>query len=267
MFDLDRYSERIGFARVASGRTGDDDTLAEIHFAHATHVPFENLDIHLGRGISLDPARVFDKIVAQRRGGYCFEQNGLLLEVLRAIRYTARPLAARVVLGAPTASPRPRSHMLVLVERGRGKVPLIADVGFGTHNLLAPIPLEADVERDVLGERFRLRAPQEGAWQLEVDVAGTWTPLYRFTLEEQHPADFEMANWFTSTHPESFFVLTKIVSSVASPDRRGSLRTLLLDRQLKTGGETRAVESDADYRAVLRESFGIELPPGAQLRW
>lgn len=254
--DVDRYCERIGLRRRGSRPTYD--LLAEVHFAHATTIPFENLDIHLGIPIRLEPEDVFDKLVARRRGGYCFEQNGLLLAILRALGFEARPLAARVTFGPPVM--RPRTHMVLLVDVGGRK--FLADVGFGTHNLLAPLPFEPTTSHELHGETYRLTQAHE----VEVRAGEAWLPLYRLSLEEQQPIDFVMGSWFTSTHPDSLFVRSKVVSTVAV-----GKRTLLLDRELKVRDgasvETRTLDDDAAYFDVLRESFGIELPPGALLRW
>src|SRR5688500_2747081 len=102
--NLDRYAERIG---LDGPRAPTTDTLERVCFQHTTHIPFENLDIHRGNGIpiSLEPAAIFEKLVASKRGGYCFEHNTLLLEVLRALGFSARPLAARV-LGGGIVRPR-----------------------------------------------------------------------------------------------------------------------------------------------------------------
>jgi N-hydroxyarylamine O-acetyltransferase len=257
--DLDRYAERIGLvggARRGPRPTGD--LLAEVHLAHATSIPFENLDIHLGLPIRLEPDRVFDKLVARRRGGYCFEQNGLLLAMLRALGFDARPLAARVTYGGGPS--RPRTHMVLLVDVGGHK--LLADVGFGTHNMLAPLPLEPGTSHELHGESYRITQAHE----VEVRSGDEWQPLYRLSLEEQEPVDFVMGNWFTSTHPSSLFVRSKIVSRAAI-----GKRTLLLDRDLKVRNgadvETRVLEDDDAYFTTLRDVFGIELPDGALLRW
>jgi N-hydroxyarylamine O-acetyltransferase len=266
--DFDAYAERVGYR---GNRTPTADSLEGIVLAHALRVPFENLDIHLGNPIELELARIFDKIVRRRRGGYCFEQNTLLLEMLHAVGFSARPVAARVLWGPPAE--RPRSHMALLVDVG-GRT-FLADVGFGTHNLLAPLPFEPGIEREVLGEHFRLKEiPWTGkalgappAFDFEVKTsAGVWAPLYRISLEEQREIDFVMASWFCATHPDSLFVKRKVVSM---PEV--GVRHLLLDRELevkKNGVSEKTVLDDEDaYRKTLREIFHIELGPDALLRW
>jgi N-hydroxyarylamine O-acetyltransferase len=255
---LEGYAQRIGLGQGLVTAAATDELLADVHLAHATSVPFENLDIHLGLNIRIEPDRVFDKLVVRRRGGYCFEQNGLLLQVLRAVGFTVRPLAARVLYGGGPA--RPRTHMALLVTSGGRQ--WLADVGFGTHTLLAPLPFEPGVVHEIRGETYRITTAHE----VEVRLEGTWTPLYRLSLEEQEPVDFVMGNWFTSTHPSSLFVRSKVVSLAGV-----GKRTLLHDRELKvrSGGEvvSRTIDDDDEWLAVLRDTFGIELPDGALLRW
>jgi N-hydroxyarylamine O-acetyltransferase len=190
--------------------------------------------------------------------------------MLRAIGFTVRPLAARVIGGSVD---RPRTHMLLLVEVGAR--PFLADVGFGVHNLTSPLPFEPGVERTVHGETFRLKeigwngkvlgAPP--AFELEVRSGdGEWKPLYRVSLEEQHPADFAMANWYCATHPDSAFVRRKLVSLPEVGTRH-----ILLDRELEVrrngASEKKVIEGEDAYRAVLRDVFRIELGPDALLRW
>lgn len=271
--DFDAYAERIGYRGT---HTATSDALEGIVLAHAIRIPFENLDIHLGRPIDIEPETVFDKLVRRLRGGYCFEQNTLLLEMLRGLGFPVRPLAARVLYGRSASSKRerPRTHMLLLVDVGPRT--FLADVGFGVHNMLAPLPFEPGIEREVHGETFRIREiPWNGkalgappSYDIDVKVPGEdeWLTLYRASLEEQRPNDFVMANWFCSTHPDSAFVRRKIVSRVEV-----GARYMLVDRELEARrsdrSETKTVGDEAEYRAVLREMFHIDLDADEMLRW
>ena len=157
--DLDAYLHRIGYTGDRQPTLG---VLNALHLAHATHIPFENLDILLGRPIRLDLASLQAKLVAGHRGGYCFEHNLLFCAVLEALGFAVRPLAARVRLGHPTV--RARTHMLLMVTVA--DVPFIADVGFGGGGLLHPIPLvEAEPVRHYAWD-FRLVREGSG-WVLQ----------------------------------------------------------------------------------------------------
>jgi N-hydroxyarylamine O-acetyltransferase len=249
-FSAAAYLGRLGLAgepRVSA------DGLEALHRAQAYTIPFENFDILLGRGISLEPADVFAKLVARRRGGYCFELNGLLQMALEAFGFAVRPLLARVHLsGTPTG----RSHLLLLVTlQGRE---WLADVGFGGPGLRAPIPfsLHGSVRQD--GQEFRLVERAPFGVMLEVRLDSGWQALYSFDLGTVVAADIACGNHFTATHPSSFFTFTRLA---ALPRADG--RVSLVDRVLKTvsGGveRTDTLEGDGRYLDALEQHFGIVL--------
>jgi N-hydroxyarylamine O-acetyltransferase len=232
----------------------DRETLGALQRAHRLAVTFENLDIRLGRGIALAPGRLFEKIVARRRGGYCFEQNALFLQVLHAIGFEARPLLARVWLGAEAIPAR--THTLNLVSLDGED--LIVDVGFG-GSFVPPMPLVANVEAATAdGARHRLIEDSEYGWMLERDGGDGWARQYSFTLDPVWPADLEMANHFTATRPDTRFTTLRIASA-ATPDGYVSL----IDRALTTSrmgrSDTREIADAEDYRRVLAELFGLKL--------
>jgi len=247
---LGTYLRRIGAAPAATAR----ETLIAVQRAHRLAVPFENLDIPLGRGIEIGPERLFDKIVERRRGGYCFEQNALFLDMLRALGFEARPLLARVWLMAESTPPR--THTLNLVELDGAQH--IADAGFGA-GYTPPMPLRADeVATSDDGVRHRLRRDPEHGWMLERDAGTGWAPQYSFTTENVWPADLEAANHWTSTRPGTRFTTLRIVSK-ALPDGYASLveRTLTLSR----GGvpEVNEIEGAESYRSTLANRFELDL--------
>jgi N-hydroxyarylamine O-acetyltransferase len=248
---LAAYLERIGYRGAA---LPDAATLTALHRAHRMAVTFENLDIMLGRGIALAPERLFGKIVAARRGGYCFEQNALFLEILQAIGFEARPLLARVWLMAEGIPPR--THTLNLV--GLDGAALLVDVGFG-GSFLPPLKLEEGVETKTAdGARHRLRADEDHGWMLERDGGEGWGRQYSFTLDPVWPADLEMANHFTATRPGTRFT-TLCIASATTADGYVSL----IDRALTTSrmgrSEVREIADSQDYRRVLVETFGLAL--------
>jgi N-hydroxyarylamine O-acetyltransferase len=255
-FDLEAYLQRI---RYAGDRTPTAAVLAALHEAHALSIPFENLDIHFGRPIRLDLASLQAKLVRQRRGGYCFEQNTLFAAALEALGFAVIRLAARVRLGTPQL--RPRTHMLLGVEVEGAS--WVADVGFGGDGLLRPLPLRAGSVVRSRGNSHRL-IPEGQAWVLQASQGGVWQDQYVFTLEPHHDVDFEMANHYTSTHPSSHFVQTFTVQLPI-----GEARYILRGRELTvTRAEDvsrRTITDDADLLNLLAEVFGLELPPGTRL--
>ena len=251
--DLKAYAARVEYGGEFTPALA---TLRALHLAHATHIPFENLDILLGRPIRLDLESVSAKLIEARRGGYCFEQNALFAAVLEAIGFRVTRLAARVRMGA--AEIRPRSHMLLAVDVEGER--LVADVGFGGEGLLLPVGLKGDE-----GEGYRVIA-DSGLHVLQSRRAEGWFDLYSFTLEEQHAADYEVSNHFTSTHPSSPFV-NKLVVQRPGKD----VRLTLVNRQLTEQRPDRVSEIMlADDEAVLQtlaDRFGLRFPAGTRFAY
>jgi len=254
-FDLDAYLARLRLSQP------DEPTLAvltRLQQAHLAAVPFENLDILLGRPIRLDLGSLQAKLVASGRGGYCFEQNTLFQAALEALGFAVRPLAARVRVGGGPV--RPRTHMLLHVELPEGG--FIADVGFGGDSPLRPLRLEETAEIRDGDTAHRLRR-EDGLWVLEADSGGGWTDQYAFTLEPQHPADFEVANHFTSTWPRSPFVNT-LTAQICTPHRR----TILRNRDLvvrEAGRQSTSTIRDPEHLLqVLEDEFRLCFPPGTR---
>jgi len=250
---LGAYLERIGLTGAVAAT---EDGLADVHQAHGQAIPFENLDILLGRGVSLRPEDVFAKLVTRRRGGYCFEQNSLLQMALATLGFTVRPLLARVWVGGIT-EPREKTHQLLLVECGGRE--WIADVGFGTAGPTLPLPFELDRASDQPGRRYRLRADEVFGTMLERSVAGgPWEKLYSFTLERCWPADFAMGNHYTSTHPDSPFT-NRTVCSIQTPSGWRVLVNETLT-EVENGVEQRSlVPVGPEYMSLLRHRFGLDL--------
>lgn len=255
-FDLDAYLARIGLKQAPDADWGGMDFLQR---QHRLTIPFENLDIALGRGISLDPDHVFAKLVHHRRGGYCFEQNQLFLRALQAIGFDARPILARVWLR--TEGLPPRTHTANLVEVG-GQT-WLADAGFG-GGYSPPMPLSDGAETPGPdGALFRMRLDADHGWTLErlapdADRAGGWERQYSFTTDRVFPADLEMSNHWTATRPDTRFTSQTIVSLVL-PSGFASL----VDRRYVRHTAKEQVESEIEsakaYRLRLNFVFGLIL--------
>lgn len=259
--DLDAYLERIG---VAGPLRADADTLDALHVAQVGAIPFEALDVVADppRPVRIDPAGIAAKLVAGRRGGYCFEQNGLLRAVLTALGLPCRPVMARV--SWKTGVPGGRTHMLLLVEAG-GR-PWLADTGFGRHGLISPLPLEPGVETVRHGESWRLLPVTARDLELQVRLGGVWAPLYRFDPDEPAlDADIAIANHYMSSHPDSRFMHSRVVAR-ATPGCRRSLH----DGELKIARDgvtsVRAVTDGEEYRRILAEEFQLVLPEEMRLK-
>ncbi|MFC1410191.1 arylamine N-acetyltransferase [Streptacidiphilus sp. N1-12] len=252
--DLDAYLRRIGWT---GGLRPDGAVLTALHRAHLAAIPFENLDLMLGRGIRVDLGSVQAKLVGQRRGGYCFEHGTLFAAVLTRAGFRVRRLLART--GDDPLRPRARSH-LVLKVAGEGGEQWLADVGFGS-GLLEPLPFREDAPRSQGGWTYRLvRDAEPDGWWLTELQNGQWARLYRFTEEPQHAIDVEVANHYVATHPASPFLRRPVV--IRKDDRA---TRELLGRHFAVVRPDRAATKrdlpDGEVAAVLREEFGIELSP------
>jgi N-hydroxyarylamine O-acetyltransferase len=253
--DIEAYLERVG-ARPPLAPSAE--ALAGLQQAHVGAVPFENLDILLGRPISLDLGSLQAKIVGARRGGYCFEQNTLFQAVLETLGFAVTALAARVRAGATGI--RPRTHMLLRVDLPEG--PFVSDVGFGGDGPLRALPLAEGREHWVGASGHRLR--REGdLWVLEASEGGEWLDLYAFTLEPQHPVDFEVANHYTSTHSRSVFVQS-LTAQRLWPERRVTLRNRDLTIREGRITETTTVRDPEHLLEVLEHQCDLPFPPGTR---
>jgi len=197
--DLDAYLARTGATRPAAP---DLAALTHVHRAHALTIPFENLDVPLGRGVSVELADVQAKLVGARRGGYCYEHGLLLAAVLSTLGFAVTRRLARI--GDPEAVARGRSHLVTLVELD-GQT-WLADTGFGS-GLLEPVPLVDGLVTTQAGWAFRTVLGLDGGWRLqERSHDGAWSTHYTVPPERTFPVDVENANHVTATSPRSRFV-------------------------------------------------------------
>ncbi|MDN7181744.1 arylamine N-acetyltransferase [Caballeronia sp. SEWSISQ10-4 2] len=255
---LAAYFDRIGYITPDRGpHQATSDTLHALHRLHPQVIPFENLDALLGRTPRLDLESVFAKLVTARRGGYCYEHNLLFRAVLNTLGFETTGLAARVVWSDPVAMP-PRTHMMLLVETPDET--WLADVGFGSMTLSAPLLFDTGREQATPHETFRIDLIERGDFLLQVKLGDAWKPIYRFDLEPQFPADYAMANHYVSTFPESIFLNRLIVARVMPGERRTLFDTTLTRRGDTAGFEAkRELTTAAELRGVLQDVFGLAL--------
>lgn len=259
-FDLDAYLARIGYHGPRA------PTLATLHAVtrrHTTVIPFENLDVLLGRPIRLDPAALTAKLVHARRGGYCFEQNGLLLLALAALGFAVTPLSARVRLERPRDFTPPRTHLFLRVDLADGA--WFTDAGVGACSLTAALRAGDSAEQSTPHEARRL-VHEDGRWLHQARLGDIWTDVYEFTGEAMPLIDREVANHWTSTSPDSKFRQQLMVARAGPEGERWALR----DRTLihRRGAEVLAQHDLAtreELLEVLATRFGLELPAGTRL--
>ena len=252
--DLDRYFARIGYTGTPRADLATLRALTELHPAAIT---FEAVDVLLGRPVDISPAAIQAKLVAGGRGGYCFEQNGLLKRVLEALGFAAEGLIARVLwMLPPDAPPMPLTHMATRVTIDGQR--WLADVGFGACVAGAPLLFDAiGTEQTTRHETFRLT--RSGTWTLlEAQLPDGWSPLYMLSPEPALEPDYIAANWYTSTHPASGFRRELRVARTA-PDRRTTLMNNRLTVRHAGGGMERRFLSEHEIADALVSTFDLKL--------
>ncbi|MET7638673.1 arylamine N-acetyltransferase [Streptomyces sp. NPDC005438] len=249
----DAYLRRIGMERP---READAAALRALHRGHLRAVPFENLGIHLGEGLSLDPEALAAKVIDRRRGGLCYELNGMFAALLTALGYEVALLNAR-----PFAGDQPGPAFDHLALRVNTPEPWLVDVGFGRHAEF-PLRLEERGEQPDPGGVFRLEEVGDG----DLDLSRDGEPQYRLEPRPRQWQDFTMGCWWHGTSPDSHFARSLVCSRLTD-----SGRITLSDRLLTVteGGERREERlTEAEALAAYPEHFGFTLdrlppaPPG-----
>jgi len=242
------YLDRI---RYEGPLTPSKELLRSLHRAHMFTVPFENLNIGLGREIICDESRFLDKIVTERRGGFCYELNGAFAALLHALGFKATLLSARVSGDGGSEGPE-FDHLALRVEL---EEPWLADVGFG-DSFVEPLLLEPDLEQEQCGRCYRLSSAGSGLC-LEANADGVWKKQYLFTLKARQLSEFAAMCHYHQTSPDSPFT-RKRVCSLAIPEGR---ITVTGDKLIETRNgvrEERALTED-ERVVILRERFGVDL--------
>ncbi|PHV10881.1 arylamine N-acetyltransferase family protein [Chitinimonas sp. BJB300] len=250
-FSLEHYFNRIGF--TGDIKT-DIHTVTEIMRCQLFSVPFENLDVQAKKTISLVPEEIVEKIIHRNRGGYCYEVNGVFSLALQAMGIPYQFVAARPIL---TFAQRPKTHMAIVIQTDGES--WLCDLGFGSMGIRAPIALDmlgSEIKQDY--DTFKLSKINTHDYLLSAYVEDEWINQYSFNLSPQEWIDFEPANYFYSTHPESLFV-QKLVAVLHNKNGR----IILFENRLKTilkGSVEKQTISPSDYDLVLRDHFNLAMP-------
>ncbi|MFJ5141940.1 arylamine N-acetyltransferase [Streptomyces sp. NPDC088707] len=253
--DLDAYLARIGYETERDGELAPDlRTLTALHRAHVRAVPFENLDVALGRPVPLDLKSLQAKLVERRRGGYCYEQNSLFAAVLERIGFTVKGRGARNRSRGAALPPVTHALLVVALEGEQW----LADVGFGWQGPLEPVPLRDGARVEQSGWTFGLVEEDEGIHVLRSLRPQGWADLYAFSPQTLYPGDFAVMNHYSSSHPQSRFLGQVVAQRPGEDERRALVRDTL--STVRTDGvvEERAVPV-SELIATLESRFGIEL--------
>jgi len=262
-FPLDLYLRRIGYDGPHAPSL---EMLRQLHFLHPHAIAYENLDPLIGRPVSIAEADLVEKLLSGNRGGYCFEQNGLLACALTALGFTFTGLAARVLWNQPEHLVTARSHHVLLIDLPEGKY--IADVGFGGMTPTAPLRLVADEVQATPHGPMRLIL-RNAAYFLQAQIGGAavdgaaWRTLYRFDLQPQHPIDYVVGNHYVSTFAESIF-RNSLMAARPLADGRLTLANNRFTEYRLDGSETvTMLEDAAAIRRVLQDRFNLTVPDSA----
>jgi N-hydroxyarylamine O-acetyltransferase len=245
---IGEYLKRI---RYTGPLTPTAVTLRDLHVAHLRSVPFENLSIHAGEPIVLDDAALFEKVVTRRRGGFCYELNGLFAWLLRQLGFNVTMLAAEV-MNAKGEYGLPFDHMTLMVTLDK---PWLADVGFG-DSFVEPLRLEAGVEQVQGDRRYRIDADGARLAVIQRIAGGDWRTQYRFDMTPYEYADYVEMCRYHQTSPDSPFTQRRICS-LATPDGRITLSGMRLITTAASERHERELADDRDYADVLRDRFGV----------
>lgn len=249
--DLDAYLQRIGYT---GPRAPNLDTLRSLHALHPDAIVFEALDVLLGRGVSLDPVAVDAKLIGAGRGGYCFEQNSLFRRALLALGFEVEGLAGRVRwMLPPDAPPTPQTHMALRVTLDGEQ--WLADVGFGGCVLTEPLRLGATAPQHTRHGAFRL-IPSGHRLMLQARLGEAWADTYEISTGPVPDIDYELGNWFTSTHPDSRFRNNLIVARTTAEARYTLLNNRYTVRHVN-GDVQRQVLDAAGIDSTLTGTFRL----------
>jgi arylamine N-acetyltransferase len=254
--NLKAYFERIGFVGSIAPTLA---TLETIHALHPAAKPFENLDPLMGVPVDdLSPGALTDKLVHRRRGGYCYEQNGLMGYALAEIGFRVRRLVGRVVWMLPPDAPLgAQTHTVLAVTFPGSQGSYLVDVGFGGQTLTSPIRFETANAHQTPHEPYRLNDRGDGL-VLQAMVRGDWKPLYVFGTQTVPQIDLKVGSWYVSTHPESIFV-TGLMAALTTDDARYNLAGRNLTVHRADGSEKTRLDDAAAVIDVLSERFGIDV--------
>lgn len=253
-FDQSAWIARIGYTGSLEPTLG---TLDGVIHAHAHAIAYESLDILLGRLPRLDTASLQQKMIYGGRGGYCFEQNMLFRAGLVSLGFDVTSLQGRVIRGLDIDAPRPALHMLLRVDLPEG--PHLADVGFGNLAPTKALLLEPMTEQETPHEPMRFTVV-DGQLTLQAKIKDEWAHIYRVIPHRKFDTEYEIANWYTGTHPDQPYGSNIIAALPVSNRSRVTMFNERVNLRHADGRvERRILEKDHEYRDVLRNEFGLNL--------
>jgi N-hydroxyarylamine O-acetyltransferase len=258
--NIEAYFERIGYEGPKDPTV---ETLQQIQWHHLLAIPFENLDIHSIGSVDISPEAIEKKLVYSNRGGFCYENNILLMHVLRALSFKVTPVIARTRWQRPKDIPSTPTHLVLKVEIAG--VLWMADAGFSSFGTLFPLRIDTEeVQHTPMEDRRILH--EETCFVQQMYAQEKWSDIFSFTLDESYPMDWEMGAYYVVNHPTCPAKLSSLVSIPTKTCRYLLLNNVLSTRHSDGTSESREVTSEREYLDVLRSVFHIHLPDGVKVR-
>ncbi|WP_431702614.1 arylamine N-acetyltransferase family protein [Pseudomonas sp. BR20] len=255
------YLQRLGYDSPPPPTL---QTLRDLQLRHVCTFAFESLSTLLRLPVPIDLPSVEQKVLFEGRGGYCYELNQMFLALLQELGFDARGITGRVVMGGPPEARTARTHRLSLVTLDG--VRYVTDVGFGGMVPSSPLQLHTQAVQATAHEPYRLALnEQEGSYTLWAEVAGEWRGLYVFDLQVQADIDYEIGNWYVSTHPGSPFLGQLKVARLAAGERHTLNNAHYAIHYLDRPSDKRVIQSADELLGVLGTTFGIRVPVHPQL--
>lgn len=257
---IDLYLERLGFATSPAPTL---EALGELQLRHTSTFVFENLSPLAGLPVPLDLPTIQRKVLYEGRGGYCYELNNLYMTLLQHLGYQVRGITGRVVMNTPQDVWAARTHRLTLVTLNGLRY--ITDVGFGGMVPTAPLLLDTEQEQATPHEPYRITR-EDDSYTLQAKVAGEWRAMYVFDLQRQGDIDYEIGNWYVSTHPQSPFLQRLMVARAGEGVRRTLNNGSYAVHRLGSPSERREISDVQELIELLRSEFSLQVPEHPALR-
>ncbi len=241
------------------------NTLKELQITHLQNIPYENLDILAKKPISLSIEAIYDKIVVRRRGGYCFELNGLFGWLLKKMGFDVVEYLGRWLKGEPIEVPVRRHRVPIVKINGKS---YLTDVGLGHFGSKWPLLLEEGLEQVQDDEKYRIVSHEKMGWVVQSFEDGLWGNLFSFSIDLVQPIDFLQPNWYCTTHPDSIFLHNTMVYR-RTPEGRNTIADVIDPvtgekvKQIRNFKgdtvETMVPRTEKEFLDALKKYFGIEL--------
>lgn len=252
--NLKNYFERIGFTDTISN---DIKTLVKLNYLHSLAIPFENINPFLKIPVQIDINSIQEKLIDNKRGGYCYEQNTLFYHVLTEIGFEIRPLAGRVIWNDSIDAITSLTHMFLMVTIDN--IEYLIDVGFGAQTLTAPIQFILNIEQKTPHENYRI-IEFENDFILQTQINNEWKSMYRFNKNKQYFVDFEIGNWYTSTNPNFIFTNLLYLAKPSENGRLSLINTLFKKQDIDGKIETIKIESIIELKKIINTNFNLQFP-------